>query len=122
MAIPEAYQEFPGAVNMLKNAFYGTVLAGRCWNNKIVQELESMGFEESPAIPCLLRQVVDDEAVMTIVIHMDDLLITTKTKERIDESVKVLGSRVKITNLGETKYYMNCHISRDRTASKLDMD
>ena len=63
-----------------------------------------------------------DKAVVTIVIYANDLLVATKTKERIDESVKVLGSRVKITNLGETKYYMNCHISRDRTASKLDMD
>ena len=58
MAIPEEYQGFPGAVGLLKNALYGTVQAGRCWNNNITEELEPMRFEESRTFPCLFRKVM----------------------------------------------------------------
>ena len=34
--IPEEYQEFPGAVELLNKAIYVLVQARRCWNNKFV--------------------------------------------------------------------------------------
>ena len=37
-----------------------------------------MGFEEFHTSPCLFRKVVNDEAVVTIVIHVDDLLVASR--------------------------------------------
>ena len=72
--IPEEFQEFPGAVGWLNKAIYGLVQAGRCWNNKFCDDMALIGFERAKADPCMFRKVVDGEAEMVVVVHVDDIL------------------------------------------------
>ena len=47
--IPEEYQEFPGAVGLLKKAIYELAQAGRCWFIKFCDDRTAIGSEQSKA-------------------------------------------------------------------------
>ena len=58
----------------LNKAIYGLVQVGRCWNNKFCDDMAAIGFEQAKADPCVFRKVVDGEAEMVVVVHVDDIL------------------------------------------------
>ena len=76
--IPKELQEFPGAVGRLNKSIYGLVHAGRCWNNKFCDDMSAIGFEQAKADPCVFRRVVDGEAEMAVVVHVEDILVHAK--------------------------------------------
>ena len=79
--VPEEFRGFPRAVRRLNKAIYGLVQAGRCWNNKFC-DMTGIGFEQAKADPCVSRKVIDGEAEMVVVVHVEDNLATPKTKRR----------------------------------------
>ena len=89
--IPEEFQEFPGAVGWLNKASYGLVQAERCWNNKFCDDMTTIGFEQSKADPCVFRKVVDGEAEMVVVVHVDDILAHAKDQATMDRFAAELG-------------------------------
>lgn len=64
-----------------------------------------MGFKESHASPCLCRKAVNEKVETAVVVHVDDLLVATETKDLMEWVVTELGSGVKIKDLGQAKYY-----------------
>ena len=72
--IPEEYQEFLRAVELTIKAIHGLVQAGRCWNNKLCNDMAAIGFEQSNVDPCVFRKVADEEVEMVVFVHMDDIL------------------------------------------------
>ena len=58
----------------LNKAIYGLVQVGRCWNNKFCDDMAVIEFEQAKADPCVFRKVVDGEAEMVVVVHVDDIL------------------------------------------------
>ena len=85
--IHEEIREFPGAVGRLNKAIYGLVQAGRCWNNKLCDDMTAIGFEQAKADPCVFRKVVDGEAEMVVVVHVDDILAHAKDQATMDRFV-----------------------------------
>ena len=73
-----------------------------------------MGFEQSHADPCVFRKFDAEEIVVILVIYVDDFLALTTPSEKMESLVEELRSRYKIENLGETSYYMDCHMTRKR--------
>ena len=120
--IPEEFQEFPGAVGRLSKAIYGLVQAGRCWNNKFCDDVTAIGFEQAKANPCVFRKVVDGEAEMVVVVHVDDTLAHAKDQAMMDGFVAELGQKFKLKDMGDAGYYMDCHITRKRKARELKLD
>ena len=120
--IPEEFQEFPGAVELLNKAIYGLVQAGRCWNNKFCDDMAAIGFEQAKADLCVFRKVVDGEAEMVVVVHVDDILAHAKDKATMDRFAAELGQKFKLKDMGDAEYYMGCHITRNRKARELKFD
>ena len=120
--IPEEFQEFPGAVGRLNKAIYGLVQAGRCWDNKFCDDMTAIGFEQTKADPCVFRKVVDGEAEMVVVVHVDDILAHAKDQAIIDRFAAELGQEFKLKDMGDAGYYMGCHITRNRKARELKFD
>ena len=114
--IPEEFQEFPGAVGRLNKAIYGLVQAGRCWNNKFCADMAAIGFEQAKAYPCVFRKVVDGEAEMVVVVHVDDILAHAKDQVRMDRYAAELGHKFKLKDMGDAGYYVGCHTTRNRKA------
>ena len=121
--IPEEFQEFPGAVGRLNKAIYGLVQAGRCWNNKFCDDMTAIGFEQaSKADPCVFRKVVDGEAEMVVVVHVDFILTHAKDQATMDRLAAEIGQKFKSKDMGDAGYYMGCHITRNREARELKLD
>ena len=120
--IPEEFQEFPGAVGRLNKAIYGLVQAGRCWNNKFCDDMTAIGFEQAKADPCVFRKVVGGEAEMAVAVHVEDILAHAKDQATMDRLATELEQKFKLKDMGDTGYYMGCHITRNRKARELKPD
>ena len=120
--IPEEFQEFPGAVGRLNKAIYGLVQAGRCWNNKLCDDMTAVGFKQAKAEPCVFRKVVDGEAEMVVVVHVDEILARAKDQVTMDRFAAELGQKFKLKDMGDAGYYMGCHITGNRKARELKFD
>ena len=101
----------------LNKAIYGLVQAGRCWNNKFCDDVAAIG------ITCVFRKVVDDEAEMGVVVHVDDILAHAKDQTTtMDRFAAELGQKFKLKDMGDARYYMGCHITRKRKPRDLKLD
>ena len=120
--IPEEFQEFPGAVGRLNKAIYGLVQAGRCWNNKVCDDMTAIGFEQAKADPYVFRKVVDGKTEMVVVVHVDDILAHAKDQATMDRFAAELGQKFKLKDMGDAGYYIGCHITRNRKARELKHD
>ena len=120
--IPEEFQEFPGAVGRLNKVIYGLVQAGRCWKNKFCDDMTAIAFEQAKADPCVFRKVVNGEAEMMVVVHVDDILAHVKDQATMDRFAAELGQKFKLKDMGDAGDYMGCHITRNRKARELKLD
>ena len=120
--IPEEFQEFRGAVRRLNKAIYRLVQAGRCWNNKFCDDMTAIGFEHAKADPCVFRKVVDGEAEMVVVVHVDDILACVKDQATMDRFAAELGQKFKLKNMGDAGYYMGGHTTGNRKTRELKSD
>ena len=68
----------------LNKAIYGLVQAGRGRNNKFCDDMTVIGFEQAKADPCVFREVVEGEAEMVVVAHVDDILAHAKDQATMD--------------------------------------
>ena len=118
----EKFQELPGAVGRLNKDIYELVQAGRCWNNKFCDDMTVIGFEQAKADPCVFGKVIDGEAEMAVVVHVDDILDHAKNQATMDRFSAELGQKFKSKDTGDAGYYMGCHITRNRKASELKLD
>ena len=119
--IPEEFQEFSGAVGRLNKAIYGLVQAGRCWNNKFCDDMAAVGCDQAKADPCVFRKVVDGEAEMVVVVHVDDILAHVKDQATMDRFAAELVQKFKLNDMGDAGSYMGCHITR-RKVRELKFD
>ena len=120
--IPEEFQEFTGEVGRLNKAIYGLVQVGRCWNNKFCDGMAAIGFKQAKADPCVFRKVVDSEAEMVVVVHVDDILAHAEDQATMDRFTAELGQKFKLKDMGDAEYFMGCHITRNRKARELKLD
>ena len=120
--LPEEYRAFPNAVGLLWKAIYGLVQSGLCWFRKFTDGIKEKDFEQSHADPCVFRRIVDGKIVTVIVVYVDDMLLASKTKEYGGRTLSDLSLCFKILDLGETKFYLGYHITRNMEARTLSFD
>ena len=106
----------------LNKAIYGLVQAGRCWNNKFCDDMTAIGFKQAKADPCVFRKVVDGEAEMVVVVHVDDILAHAKDQATMDRFAAELEQKFKLKDMNYAGYYMGCHITRNLKARELKLD
>ena len=68
----------------LKKTLYGTIQAARAWYDKLARDLEGIGFTRNPMDMCCFNRIEADGKQSTIVVHVDDLMITASTEIIID--------------------------------------
>ena len=91
-------------MRQLNKAIYGLVQAGRCWNNKFCDEMTAIGFKQANADPCVFRKVVDGEAEMVVVVHVDDILAHTKGQATMARFAAELGHKSELKDMGDAGY------------------
>ena len=97
----------------LKKSLYGLKQSPRCWNTVFQQYMESIGFEQSPADPCVYFQYGD--TVTIVAVYVDDLIIISKTAEEMRTIKKNLLARFKMKNMGRLHYCLGVNIEQDES-------
>jgi hypothetical protein len=78
-----------GCIVRLEKALYGCVESAALWGEHIKGTLLSDGFVQNPYEVCCCNKSYNDVQV-SLVIHVDDLLITSKKMSYIDDLITVL--------------------------------
>jgi hypothetical protein len=112
---------------MLDRALYGCVEAAKLWHDDLKSKLVKIGFTENPYDQCVYNMIGADGCQITVVVHVDDLMVTSETQANLDwfgaslkkaypETTTNRGSRIDyigmsfdFTTLGEVRVTMdNC--------------
>ena len=76
------YQESDGTVVVkLDKALYGCVEASLLWYNDLMSKLREDGFIENPYDRCVFNKIGKSGNQISIVLHVDDLMVTSKSQD-----------------------------------------
>ena len=93
------YEEFRNSDGSLyvklKRPIYGLVQSALRWNEEISRTLRDMGYTQNPYDPCVWNKGRHDDQC-TVLIHVDDLMITCKRNSTINQLIQHL--KVKYDN------------------------
>jgi hypothetical protein len=74
----------------LQRALYGCVESGRLWYEMLRKVLETDGYKANSVEPCVFNKTVNN-VQCTVVVYVDDLLITCVNKDLITDLLKHLS-------------------------------
>ena len=111
MTQPEGYVK-PGNEHLVCRSIYGLKQSPRCWNRALSEYLESMGYIQSKADPCVY--IKRFEEISIIAVYVDDLAILATTESDMSTIKKCLGTRFKMKDLGELHYCLGVCIEWDK--------
>ena len=87
--IDESNQEFVDRdgtmIVRLDKALYGCVEASNLWYNDLGNKLTANGFKSNPYDSCVFDKIAKSGAQTTIVVHVDDLLVTSASEDDISD-------------------------------------
>ncbi|KAK7574002.1 hypothetical protein V9T40_011193 [Parthenolecanium corni] len=120
----DIYMEIPDGVELelsdrknkvckLLRAIYGLRISPKCWNRKFTGVAESVGLKSDDKDPCLFTWHEGDRFI-TLLLYVDDMLLTGNDNRKIDDIIQQLCQVFKITILGEPKEFLGVEIIRDR--------
>jgi hypothetical protein len=78
----------------LRRALYGCVESAKLWYDLCRQGLESLGFVANPYDICTFNRIVNGVEV-TLVLYVDDLLITCVDPDVLNDAIQQLGALFK---------------------------
>ena len=76
---------------LLKKALYGCVESARLWYERLKKELIKLGFKTNKYEDCVFNKNEKDGSQTTLVLHVDDMLVTAKSEEVIDNLLRQLS-------------------------------
>ena len=106
----------------LKKALYGCLQSAKLWYDRLTGVLTAKGFAANDYDPCVFNQGTGAEQV-TVVFHVDDLLITSKSKlalAALCDHLKDSFDEIKINDSGEFSY-LSMRIRRKADTIEVDM-
>jgi hypothetical protein len=91
VSIDESYQKYVNekgtVVVKLKKALYGCVESAKLWYDKISSDLTKLGYKVNPSDICVFNRIETDSSQTTLVIHVDDMMITSTDDKRVDNII-----------------------------------
>lgn len=116
MRQPPGFDDNSGRVARLLKALYGLKQAGRAWNTKLNHILVFvLNFTRLHADFCVYVRR-SGNALIIIVIHVDDMAICASNRTIMDALKKDLSQHLTITDLGPIRFFLGLHIERNRSA------
>ena len=104
----------------LKKSIYGLKQAGREWNKHVDAALKSLGFIQILADACIYVYQRGNVIVINS-LYVDDLLLCSNNRGRLNIVKQELEDRYQMTDLGEARYVLGIEIRRDRKARTLSI-
>ena len=79
----------------LKKCLYGCIESAKRWQDHITAFLTSLGYKKNIYEPCVMNKTDKSGCQVTVVIYVDDLLITCVHQESIDELIQAIKVKYK---------------------------
>ena len=76
-------------VKLLK-ALYGCIQSSKVWYDTLTQKLGGIGYKRNDEDSCVFNKYTKEGNQVTIVIHVDDIMITTRGEEMLSEEIKLI--------------------------------
>jgi hypothetical protein len=94
----------------LKKALYGCVQSSRLWYERLRDDLLKIGFQINPHDACVFNRVSKTGNQITACIHVDDMMLTAKESQDIDDAIGELH-----------QFYPSLSIKKDNKVNYLGM-
>ena len=95
----------------LKKSLYGLKQAPRCWNLAFKKHMESIGFRQTTADPCVY--VRHGDAIAIVAVYVDDLILITKTAAEMEALKSMMITQFKMKDMGRLHYCLGVSIEYD---------
>ncbi|GKC77206.1 ribonuclease H-like domain-containing protein [Tanacetum coccineum] len=109
MRPPEGYFPSGNKVCKLKKFLYGLKQAPRQWNAKLTSTLTENGFSQSKSDYSLFTKI-DKGIFLTLLVYVDDIIITGNNVDEIEKFKVFLKSKFMIKDLGKLKYFLGIEV------------
>ena len=101
----------------LKQSLYALKQAPRCWNSVLDLKMKEMRFNQTTSDPCIY--VSKGQEPFVIGIYVDDILLSGRCKNQINEVKLSLAKNFNVKNLGELSYFLGVKILQGRKAGTI---
>lgn len=108
-----------GKVLKLNRSLEGLKQSGRVWNKCISKAFKEFGLFQILADTCVF---VSGDKELIVALYVDDLLIFSKSIERIKELKTYLQSNFKVRDIGQATLILSLSINRDRKNKTITLD
>lgn len=92
ISIDPSYKKFVNdngtCVVKLKKALYGCVESAKLWYDKISHDLHNLGYKINNNDICVFNRIESNGTQTTLVIHVDDMMISSCDDKHIDKIIK----------------------------------
>ena len=107
----------------LEKALYGCIQSARLWYSTLSTFLESLGYKRNTMDNCVFNSTYDGQQV-TVVIYVDDLLITCKDRKGITSLIDQLNKEYQQVKfeMGKSLSYLGIHVSLEKLGIRLSME
>jgi hypothetical protein len=100
---------------LLKRALYGLKQSPLLWYEELAKFLYTINLKLYLSDPCLFMH----PSGAYILVYIDDLLLMATSLKLIEKLTTLLGAKYAMKELGDVKWFLGCHIIRDRKAYKI---
>jgi hypothetical protein len=114
MQQPSGFSDGSDCVCFLNKSLYGLKQAPRVWNKKLSDYIIFLGFVKSKSDGALFILCSEELGIIFLLVYVDDIQIASKKLSSVTAVKKALLSRFPGKDLGESKYFLQMSIERDR--------
>lgn len=112
MRQPQGFERDPTLVYKINKSLYGLKQAPREWNERFDIFVKSLNFVQSKHDKCLYV-FKDKEALVYLLLYVDDIIITGNSDYLINKFKSALMSEFKTKDLGPLKCFLGIKIDRN---------
>ncbi|CAB0038062.1 unnamed protein product [Trichogramma brassicae] len=119
----EIYMEIPDGLEIegnnrskvckLQRTIYGLKTSPKIWNQRFTAEVKKLGLEKDIHEPCLFTWRKEGKVAL-LVLYVDDIILASNCKQRLQEIKETLCNTFEMKDLGEPSRYLGMEITRDR--------
>jgi hypothetical protein len=105
----------------LRKSIYGLKQSGACWEERLQQELASLGLEQSVHDPCLYK-LSEGTDVLFLAVYVDDLVFASSSPSIRDQVMEKLTKAFEVKDTGDLTWFLGTAIKQDIQRGSVSMD